>query len=132
MDESVQGIILAHCLGSRKMDGPEGSAAPYRLRTIMERQEGCVPQVTMRIGQKVTQLQLAGMDLIVYFTGSIVDVPETDRGCRTKITVRIDGDAAKLWQNWSHGLHRQTVYGDIVADLQRFCRFKSIKLVNEA
>jgi len=132
MDESVKGIILAHCLGPMKMDGPDGEAAPYKLRTIMERQEGCVPQVRMRVGQKVTQIRLVGADTITYFTGDITGVPDTDRGCRTKILVKIDGDPAKLWQNWSNGLHRQTVYGDITQDLARFCRFKAIKLLNEA
>jgi hypothetical protein len=132
MDESKDAIILAHCLGTRKMDGPGGSSAAYRLRTIMERQEGCVPQVMMRVGQKVTQLQLAGTDRIVYFTGDIIDIPDTERGCRTKITVRIDGNSQKLWQNWAYGLHRQTVYGDITADLARYCRFAGVQLVNEA
>jgi hypothetical protein len=132
MDMSVKGIILAHCLGSTKMDGPDGEAAPYRLRTIMERQEGCVPQVRMRQGQKVTQLRLIETDSVFYFTGDIIQTPDTDRGCRTQITVRIDGDAEKLWQNWSRGLHRSTVYGDITADLKRFCRFKDLKLINEA
>jgi len=65
----------------------------------------------MRVGQKVTQLRFVGVDLIRHFTGTIIDVPDTDRGCRTKITVEIDGDPQKLWQNWSDGLHRQTVYG---------------------
>ncbi len=132
MDESVKGIILAHCLGSLKMDGPEGQTAPYRLRTIMERQEGCVPQARMRVGQKVTQLRFVGVDLIRHFTGKIIDVPDTDRGCRTKITVEVDGDPQKLWQNWSDGLHRQTVYGNITDDLRRFCRFKGVKLLYEA
>ncbi len=132
MDESVKGIILAHCLGTTKMDGPEGKAAPYRLRTIMERQEGCVPQVRMRVGQKVTQAQLIGTEEVLYFTGDIIAAPDLDRGCRTKITVKIDGDPEKLWQNWSHGLHRLTCYGDVIPDLKRFCRFKGIKLTNEA
>ncbi len=132
MDESVKGIILAHCLGSTKMDGPDGAAAPYKLRTIMERQEGCVPQVRMRIGQAVTQLRFVDVDSIRYFTGKIIDTPDTDRGCRTKITVEIDGDPQKLWQNWSEGLHRQTVYGNITSDLKRFCRFKDVRLLNEA
>jgi hypothetical protein len=132
MDESVKGIILAHCLGTLKMDGPDGPQAPYKLRTIMERQEGCVPQARMRVGQKVTQLRFVGVDLIRHFTGTIIDVPDTDRGCRTKITVGIDGDPQKLWQNWADGLHRQTVYGDITADLRRFCRFKDVKLLYEA
>ena len=132
MDESVKGIILAHCLGTIKMDGPDGEAAPYRLRTIMERQEGCVPQTRMRLGQKVTQLQLTGDGRIIYFTGTVIDVPDSDRGCRTQITVQIDGDPEKLWQNWTDGLHRTTVYGDITPDLKRFCRFKNLRLVQEA
>lgn len=132
MDESVKGIILAHCLGSTKMDGPNGEAAPYKLRTIMERQEGCVPQVRMRLRQRVTQARLADPGTMLYFTGEIIDVPDTEKGCRTKITVKVDGDSEKLWQNWSHALHRTTVYGDLTQDLERFCRFKEIKLINEA
>jgi L-fucose isomerase-like protein len=132
MDESAGAIILAHCLGTIKMDGPDKDPAPYRLRTIMERQEGCVPQVRMRVGQKTTQAILAGWDQMLYFTGDIIATPDVDRGCRTKITVKVDGDAEKLWQNWSQGLHRVTCYGDLIPDLKRFCRFKKIQLVNEA
>jgi len=131
MDVSKNGIILAHCMGTPAMDGPGGPLAPYRLRTIMERQEGAVPQVRMRLGQKVTQAELIGTDQLLFFTGVIIDTPDTPRGCRTKITVKVDGDAEKLWQNWSHGLHRVTCYGDVTADLARFCRFKSIQMVNE-
>ena len=135
VDESDNSIILAHCLGTTKMDGPDKPAASYKLRTIMERQEGVVPQVKMRIGERVTQAELIGTDLLLYFTGKIIDTPvslEHDRGCRTKIKVRVDGDAEKLWKNWSHGLHRQTCYGDITKELANFCRFKEIKMVNEA
>jgi hypothetical protein len=46
--------------------------------------------------------------------------------------VQIDGDPEKLWQNWTDGLHRTTVYGDIIPDLKRFCRFEDIKLIQEA
>ncbi|UCG55842.1 MAG: hypothetical protein JSU70_13335 [Phycisphaerales bacterium] len=135
VDESDNSIILAHCLGTRKMDGPDGPAAPYKLRTVMERREGVVPQVEMRIGEKVTQAILLGMDFLPYFVGEIIGTPvslEDDRGCRTKITVRVDGDVTKLWQNWNNGLHRQTCYGDITKELGMFCKFKDIKMVNEA
>ena len=134
VDESNNSIILAHCLGTTKMDGPDGPAAPYKLRTVMERQAGAVVQARMRIGQKVTQAILIGTDLLRYFTGEIIDTPvsiEHDRGCRTKITVKTDGDVTKLWKNWSHGLHRQTCYGDITKELQHFCRFKEIEMVDE-
>ena len=135
VDESKNSIILAHCLGTTKMDGPDKPAASYKLRTIMERQEGVVPQVEMRVGQKVTQAILAGTDSLPYFTGEIIAAPvslKDDRGCRTKIDVRVDGDVTKLWRNWTSGLHRQTCYGDITKELSYFCRFKDIKMVNEA
>ena len=132
VDESDNSIILAHCLGTTKMDGPDGPAAPYKLRTVMERREGVVPQVFMRIGQKVTQAKLVGTDFLPYFTGEIIEAPDIDRGCRTKITVKVDGDVEKLWKNWSSGLHRQTCYGDITKELGSFCKYKEIKMVNEA
>ena len=132
VDESKNAIILAHCLGTTKMDGPAGPAAPYKLRTVMERQEGVVPQVFMRTGQKVTQAILIGSDRLLYFTGDVLDAPDIDRGCRTKITVKVDGDTEQLWKNWSNGLHRQTCYGDVTKEMGYFCKFKEIKMVNEA
>jgi len=132
MDESKNGIILAHCMGTPRMDGPDKPSAPYKLRTVMERQEGVVPQVKMRLGQKVTQATLVGTDRLLYFTGEVIDAPDVDRGCRTKITVKLDGDAEKLWKNWSSGLHRVTCYGNITKDLERFCRFEKIQMINEA
>lgn len=132
MDESRNAIIGAHCMGTPKMDGPDGPSAPYNIRTVMERREGATPQVFMRIGQKTTWAKLVSPDRIVYFTGDIIEAPDFPRGCRTKITVKVDGDAEKLWQGWSHGLHRVTCYGDLTQDMKRFCRFKNITLVNEA
>jgi len=132
MDESKNGIILAHCMGTPRMDGPDKPAAPYRLRTVMERQEGVVPQVKMRLAARVTQARLLGTDRLLYFTGEVIDAPDIERGCRTKITVKLDGDAERLWKNWSSGLHRVTCYGDITKELERFCRFEQIKMLNEA
>ncbi len=135
VDESRGTIILAHCLGTPKMDGPGKPSAPYKIRTVMERREGVVPQVEMRVGEKVTQAIFVDLDTIRYFTGTIVSTPvglEVDRGCRTKIEVKIDGDIVNLWKNWTGGLHRQTVYGDITKELFLFCRFMDIKIVNEA
>jgi L-fucose isomerase-like protein len=132
IDESNNSVILAHCTSPTRMDGPDKPAAPYDIRSVMERQAGVVLRAKMRIGQKVTQARLIDTDLMLYFTGDIVETPDLDRGCRTKITVKVDGSAEKLWQNWSHGLHRVTCYGDVTRELERFCRFKEVKLVNEA
>jgi hypothetical protein len=98
----------------------------------MERQEGAVTQVYMDKNQPVTQAILVGADRMQYFTGTIIDVPESDRGCRTKIDVKVDGDIQVLWRNWTSGLHRVTCYGDVRTDLQRFCRYTSVSLVDEA
>ncbi|MCG3200014.1 MAG: hypothetical protein HUU16_17745 [Candidatus Omnitrophica bacterium] len=125
-------IILAHCMGTRRMLGPDGPASTYKLRTIMERQEGAVAQIKMPIGKKVTQAILPNMEELLYFTGDAVDAPDLDRGCRTKITVKVDGDSRALWRNWSHGLHRVTCYGDLSEDLRRFCGYKKIRMTNEA
>jgi hypothetical protein len=132
VDESVNGIILAHCMGTTCMDGPGKPAAPYKLRSVMERQEGVVPHVKMRVGEKATQALLVGTDQLLYFTGTIMDAPDEERGCRTKITVRVDGDVERLWRNWTNGLHRVTCYGDLTKDLTRFCRFAKLELINEA
>jgi L-fucose isomerase-like protein len=135
VDESTNSIILAHCMGARKMDGPNGPTSPYKLRTVHERQEGVTSQSQMRKGQKVTQAILIGPDQVLYFTGEIIDAPvgvEYDRGCRTKINVRVDGDVSTLWKNWSNGLHRVTVYGNVAKELGQFCRYTGIKMVDEA
>ena len=131
-DYSTNSAIMIHCLGTPKMDGPSGPAAPYKLRSVMERREGAVPQVTMRIGERVTQAVLPDTSRLLYFTGRIVDTPETDRGCRSKITVAVDGSAERLWKNWSNGIHRVTCYGDLTKDLEHFCRFQQLDLTNEA
>lgn len=131
-DFSTDSATLIHCLGCTKMDGPDKPSAPYKLRDVMERQEGAVPQVTMRTGQSVTVAIPDEMSAMRYFTGQITGIPETERGCRTQITVKIDGNAEKLWQQWTAGIHRVTCYGNLVKDLERFCRFADMKLISEA
>jgi hypothetical protein len=104
---------------------------PYKLRTVMERQEGVVPQVFVPVGQRATQALFVDTNTLLYFTGEIVDAPDLERGCRTKITVRVDGSVERLWRNWSAGLHRSTCLGDLTKDLERFARLARMNLVNE-
>ncbi len=131
-DFSTDSATLIHCLGCTKMDGPAGPSAPYKLRSVMEREEGAVPQVFMRVGQPVTQAILADMSALRYFTGKVAATPDTERGCRTQITVKIDGNSEHLWRNWTAGIHRVSCYGTLTRDLERFCRFAEMQLVNEA
>ena len=60
--------------------------------------------------------------------------PQSVTGFRTldrRSKVKVDGSIGELWQNHSYGLHRVTCYADVLPDLKRLCRFKSIELVNE-
>jgi L-fucose isomerase-like protein len=132
VDESANSIILAHCMGTPRMDGPNKPPAPYKLRCVMEREEGVVPQVFMRVGEKATQALLATPEQLIYFTGEITEAPDVERGCRTKITAKVDGDVERLWRNWTNGLHRVTCYGDLRQDLTRFCRLAKIEMTDEA
>jgi len=135
IDESNNAIILAHCLGTPMMDGPDKAADPFKIRTIMEREEGVVIQPKMQCGRKVTQAKLVGTDFMPFFTGQIIDAPvglKDNRGCRTKITVKVDGCVTKLWKNYSHGLHRVSCYDDITTELRHFCRFTGVTLADEA
>ncbi len=131
-DFSNDSATLIHCLGCTKMDGPDKPAAPYKLRSVMEREEGAVPQVFMRVGEPVTQAILDDMTSLRYFTGKITAAPDTDRGCRTKIAVKLDGRSEQLWRNWTAGIHRVSCYGELTRDLDRFCRFADLKMINEA
>ncbi len=65
------------------------------------------------------------------FTGRIIGVPDTNRGCRTQITVKLDGNADMLRQNLTAGIHRVTCYGELQRHLARFCRLTDLKLLNE-
>lgn len=132
IDESNNAMILAHCLSTPRMDGPDEPAAPYRLRSVLERKEGVTPQVDMRVGQKVTTATLVGASPLLYCTGTIVATPHKEEGCRTKAVVELDGNAEYLYRNWTDGVHRSLCYGDLSRELEDFCRFTDTKLVNEA
>lgn len=131
IDEATNTIILAHCMGTAKMEGPNSRVLPYKIRSVMERQEGVTIQVFMPVGKPVTQAIFMDPNTILYFVGKIIEAPDINRGCRTKITVKVEGNVAKLWRNWTAGLHRSTCIGDITKDLERFARVARIQLVNE-
>lgn len=149
-DTANNALIHAHCVSATKMDGPGGEAAPYEIRTHLEDHAGAVLQVKMRVGQEVTMAKLVGglpkglkapglaaspseswgTNIMLLSTGKIVDVPDVDSGCRTKITVRV-ADARRMLENWSNGLHRVIFYGNHVQDVRRFARFTGLDVFEE-
>ncbi|HOQ84615.1 MAG TPA: hypothetical protein PLQ89_02760 [Phycisphaerae bacterium] len=150
IDTSNNTVIHAHCVAATKMDGPAGESAPYVIRSHLEDYKGAVLQTRMRIGQKITMAKLVGVDpdvpqkpqlaaspfesygvdTLLVSTGQIIDVPDSDRGCRTQITTRVR-DARRMLEQWSHGLHRVVFYGNHLADTRRLARFLDINVVEE-
>lgn len=129
IDTSNNTVIHAHCVSATRMEGPAGPRAPYIVRTHMEDNKGASLQVKMRVGQVITAAKLLDLDPMLISTGTITDNPESDRGCRTKITTRVS-DARKLLNQYTGGLHRVIFYGDRVAavkDLAALLRFRVVE-----
>jgi L-fucose isomerase-like protein len=129
-DLSNSTIIHAHCVAATQMLGPDKPAAPYHLRSHLEDGRGASLQVKMPIGQKVSMARLIGTDHMLFSTGDAIDSPFVDRGCRTKLTMRVE-NIDRFLENWSCGLHRVVFYGDHTRDLSHYCRFAQIRLLRE-
>jgi hypothetical protein len=129
IDTSNDTVIHAHCVSATRMDGPSGEPAPYIIRSHMEDNKGASLQVKMRVGQVITMAKLIHQDTMLISTATIIDNPESDRGCRTKITTKV-ANARKLLEGYEGGLHRVIFYGDrvrAVRDLAGLMQFKVIE-----
>ena len=129
IDTSSNTVIHAHCVSATKMDGPTGKPAPYIIRSHMEDNKGASLQVKMRVGQVITMAKLIRQDTMLISTGTITGNPDSDRGCRTKITTKV-ADAQKLLNGYEGGLHRVIFYGDrtrAIRDLAGLMQFKVVE-----
>jgi len=129
-DYSDNTIIHAHCVAALKMEGTAGPTQSYLLRSHLEDNRGVVLQVKMPVNRPVSMARLIGDNIMLFSTGQAVASPLVDRGCRTKVTIRVE-HPEKFLETWSSGLHRVVFYGDHTRDLERFCRFMNIRLVRE-
>ena len=129
-DLSNDTIIHAHCVAATQMQGPAGPAAPYVMRTHLEDNKGVSLQVRMPVGQKLSMARLIGTDSMLYSTGEAMESPMTERGCRSKVTMRVQ-NIDRFLSDWSCGLHRVLFYGDHTRDITRFCRLTKIRLLRE-
>ncbi len=129
-DVSNSTIIHAHCVAATQMEGPDSPAAPYHIRSHLEDGLGASLMVKMPTRKKVSMARLIGTDKMLFSTGDAVDSPFVDRGCRTKLTMKVE-NIDKFLENWSSGLHRVVFYGDHSRDLNRYCRFARIQLLRE-
>ena len=139
-DTAKNAVWTAHCVGPLKMEGPEGKAVPYLLRSHSEIGGGVVPEVQYRLGQKITRTKLVNLDTLLISTGTIREVPEKSvRACRTQIVTEV-GDAAKMVRNWGGGvlegdmmtlLHRVVFYGDHLQSARHLADLMNMRIVEE-
>ncbi len=130
IDTSNNTVIHAHCVSATRMDGPSGERAQYIIRSHMEDNKGASLQVKMRIGQVITMAKLINHDTMLISTGTIIDNPESDRGCRTKITTKV-ANARKLLEGYEGGLHRVIFYGDRLRPIHDLAGLMQFKVVEE-
>ena len=120
----------AHCTSPSKMNGVNGPAEPYILRSHAEAGWGCVPQVLFKVGQEVTLAQyVSGAKPQMYvYSGEIVRCyPKAAGGCRTNIemTIREVKDVCDV-----KGMHQIIFYGDHARQLRTFCQLYGIEAVS--
>jgi len=130
LDLSNGTIIHAHCVAATQMLGPGTRASAFDIRSHLEDGRGASLMVKLPVGRKVTMARLLGTDKMLFSTGDAVDSPFVERGCRTKLTVKVE-NIDKFLENWSSGLHRVIFYGDHTRDVERYCRFAQIRLIHE-
>ncbi|MEP0844954.1 MAG: hypothetical protein HRF43_19815 [Phycisphaerae bacterium] len=130
VDTASNTVIHAHCVSATRMDGPTGEPAPFIIRSHLEDNAGASLQVKMRVGQVITMAKLLPPETMLISTGTIIDNPDTDRGCRTKITTQV-ADARKIMRQYGGGLHRVIFYGDRVNAIKDLAGMMKLKVVEE-
>jgi hypothetical protein len=63
-------------------------------------------------------------------TATITGNPESDRGCRTKISTQV-ADAHKLLEGYQGGLHRVIFYGNRIRAIRDLAGLMQFKVVEE-
>lgn len=129
-DTSRNEVIHAHCVSATRLKGLGGPSYPYIIRNHLETNEGAVLQVLMPSGETVTVARFTGPARLLISTAEVTGVPDTDRGCRSKIRTRVS-DAEKWLRNYSAGLHRVIFYGNHVKDIERMGRLMGFEVVHE-
>jgi hypothetical protein len=130
-DTATNTVIHAHCVSATRLDGTQGPAAPYIVRSHMEDNKGVSMQVNMRVGQTVTVAKLADANTLLISTGRIIATPDLPRGCRTKVATKVK-DAARMLENYGAGLHRVLFYGDHLRAAHQMGHLLGLKVVEEA
>lgn len=129
-DTSRNEVIHAHCVSATRLQGISGQASPYVIRTHMEDNKGVSLQVLVPTLETITAGKFIEPGVFAVSTGEVIDNVDNPRGCRTKFRVRV-GDARKMLEGFTGGLHRVIVYGDYLRPVEQMGRLMGFKVVRE-
>lgn len=127
INTSENTVIHAHCVAPIKFDGEE--MYPYIIRSHAEDGKGVSLEVKYnRFGKVITTANLVDGGKMVAFLGELINVPQINRGCRTKIELKVR-NARSILYGWHgskevspFGLHRVVAVGDWIDELEEISR----------
>ncbi len=132
IDTSRNRIVYSHCVGSRKVFGPDGEQNDFHIRTSHAR-VGAVVESLMPAGYMTTTFRtnVARRQIVIHQARSLGPLA-SEKGCRTKLIGEIRGDIGKLFDRWDQfGWHRVTVYGDVKEPLAEFGKALGLTVIEE-
>ncbi|NQT84168.1 hypothetical protein HQ563_14165 [bacterium] len=123
----LNALIGSHCVCATKLDGFSKPPAAFNLRSHHS-DLGVTVRPIWRKDQRVTIAQLMGPDTMLICPGTVLGNVWTPPagGCRTAVTVKLDGisDATQF-----PGFHQIFFYGDHERDLRDYCQMFGIEPV---
>jgi hypothetical protein len=135
LDTSKNQIVYAHCMGTTKVFGPEGSSNMFRIRTLHDHDpRGTCVQSFLPEGYMTTSFRtnFARKTMVIHQAKSVGNL-DAPRGCRTQLIGEVRGDIGKLFPQWDlFGWHRVTVFGDVKEPLIEFGKALGLEIVEEA
>lgn len=132
IDTSKNQIIYAHCVAPTKVYGPNGTAAPFHIRSHAEDRKGASVRVLLPLGEMTTTLEISPLrkETVIHQARTVANIDD-DRACRTKLAAEVK-DIRKLFREWDHwGWHRVTYYGDLRPAVEAFTALMGFTLVEE-
>jgi L-fucose isomerase-like protein len=135
LDTSKNQIVYAHCMATTRVFGPKGATNRFRIRTLHNRDpRGTCAQSFLPEGYLTTSFRTnVGRKQIVIHQAKAVGNLDADRGCRTQLVGEVQGDIARLFDQWDQfGWHRVTVYGDLLEPLAELGQALGLEVIKEA
>ena len=128
IDTSKNMVIHCHCTAPIKFGGVDN---PYILRSHADSGSGVGIQLLAKEGEEVTVAKvIKGLDEMIASAGKILENVDLDRGCRTKIAVKVR-DAEKYLYGFRGGLHRVLAVGNHIKELKMLGRLIGYRLIIE-